>query len=570
MRRFALALCVLVGCGDNAGGPQDAGADARMEGFDEPDIVCPGGSGCATRGDGQLSVGVGKRVWTPPIQETFTDENMDWEWSSDEPFDDVNGNGKFDAVWVFGGGRAAQGVISDVEARAIAFEEGDLTVVVLSLDAVGLLSPDMDRIRNHPNLAGLDVDHIVVTSTHAHNAPDTIGLWGPQATSTGRVDFVLQSLYDNASLAVKDALTTMQPAQLTIAATKLLNDPANPTSLTDDFNKDIRDPVIFDPTLTIARFTKVGAPTETIATLVNWADHPEIQNFADEPTKISSHYVHWLRIGIENGVLATETPYSQADLPGLGGTTVFVQGALGGQIGSIRGTHPRDPTGAPLTTYNDTFEKTIGLNAAAYALKALAASGETTSDLPLSFKSAAFHGRIENTFLNVAFLVGLLGKPAEVAGVLAGYNPDEAIDVGNYPWIKLRSTFVQVGPLGLVTVPGELHPELWVGGYDGSWSWGYPLYDSAKPNPPKFDEAPAPPYMRDLVLAHTGVRYPMCVGLGENYIGYIVPAYNYALDAENPYITEAEGDHYEEVYSLSPLVEQHAIHPILELLKYRN
>src|SRR5690349_10036321 len=158
MRRFALVLCLLVGCGDDSGGPPDAGVDARLEGFDEPDIVCPGGSGCASTGDGQLSVGVGKRVWTPTIRETFTDENMDWEWSSDEPFDDVNGNGKFDAVWVFGGGRAAQGVISDVEARAIAFKEGDLTIVVLSLDAVGLLQPDMDRIRNHPNLAGLDVD----------------------------------------------------------------------------------------------------------------------------------------------------------------------------------------------------------------------------------------------------------------------------------------------------------------------------------------------------------------------------------------------------------------------------
>ncbi|MND09549.1 hypothetical protein D3C83_329770 [compost metagenome] len=49
-----------------------------------------------------------------------------------------------------------------------------------------------------------------------------------------------------------------------------------------------------------------------------------------------------------------------------------------------------------------------------------------------------------------------------------------------------------------------------------------------------------------------------------------MPAYNYVLDPSDPYIVEAEGDHYEEVYSLSPFVEQHAIHPILELLKYRS
>src|SRR5204862_5062082 len=144
-----------------------------------------------------------------------------------------------------------------------------------------------------------------------------------------------------------------------------------------------------------------------------------------------------------------------------------------------------------------------------------------------------YWARIENVFFHVAFLVHLLG-PHE----LGGYNPEEPIDVGNYPWIPLRATFVQVGPLGLVTAPGELHPELWVGGYDGSWSWGWPLYDNTKMNLPKFDEAPKPPYMRDLVLAHTGVRYPVLAGLGEDYIGYIVPAYNYALDPDNPYITE--------------------------------
>ena len=92
----------------------------------------------------------------------------------------------------------------------------------------------------------------------------------------------------------------------------------------------------------------------------------------------------------------------------------------------------------------------------------------------------------------------------------------------------------------LMAAPGELHPELWVGGYDGSWSWGYPLYDNTKPNLPKFDEAPKPPYMRDLVLAHTGVKYPVLAGCAEDYVGYIVPAYNYALDAHDP-VSEPQG-----------------------------
>jgi hypothetical protein len=76
--------------------------------------------------------------------------------------------------------------------------------------------------------------------------------------------------------------------------------------------------------------------------------------------------------------------------------------------------------------------------------------------------------------------------------------------------------------------------------------------------------------MRDLVLAHDGVRYPVVAGLAEDYVGYIVPAYNFVLATTGPWLNEAEGDHYEEVYCLSPDAERHIVDPTLELLKYRR
>ncbi len=565
MRGMLLAVCVAIGCGGKDAPPAPT-PDAGLEGFQGTDIFCPGDPSCVSPGDGVLKVGVGKQAYTPQNFETYTDENDDHEWQNDEPFSDLNGNGKFDGVWLFGGARAAIRVETDIEARAMAFVQGDTTIVVCYIDSVGLILGDLDLIRQHPILAGVDVDHIIIGTTHAHDTPDTLGLWGPTATSTGRQQFVLDALYTAAATAIKDAIDSARPAHMTIASTKLLNDPANPNGLTDDFNKDIRDPVIFDPTLTIARFTEAGNPSVTIGTLVNWANHPEASHFSDtDGSQITAHYIHWLRDHVENGVLASETSYTTTDLPGLGGTTLFVQGALGGQIGSLRGTHVKLADGTPTTTLGHEFEKALGTNAAALALKALASSGETVSDVPLSFKSAAFNARIDNTYFHVAFLIELLGPHP-----LVGYNPDDPIEEGNLPWLPIRSSYLQVGPLGLVTAPGELHPELWVGGYDGTWSWGYEMYDATKPNPPRFDEAPAPPYMRDLVLAHTGVKYPVLAGCAEDYIGYIVAAYDYQLDEQDPYLVEAEGDHYEEVYSLGPLVEQHAIHPILQLLMYRR
>jgi hypothetical protein len=561
--RWTLAFAVAA-CGDNRSQP-DGGVDARLEGFAEPDIVCPGGPSCATRGDGVLKVGAARRSYTPQDFETFTDENGDQKWQTTEPFIDKNGNGKFDGVWMFGGSRAANGVTTDVEVRALAFVQGDVSVVIAWIDSIGMLSSDFDRIRQHPLVAPLAIDHIVLGTTHAHDTPDTMGLWGPTVGVSGRQPFVLDRLYTAAAEAIKEAHDTAQPAHLHVAATPLLNDPANPQSRTDDFNKDIRDPIILDPTLTIARFVRADSPSETIGTLVNWGNHPEVSRSEPGPVTITSHFPAYLRDAIEGGVPASNSFYADQDIPGLGGVAVYVQGALGGQIGSLRGTHPLAPDGQHITVLSDAMEQAIGKNAAARALLALSAGGETTSDLPLSLKSATYNARLDNTLFHVAVLVGIFGD----SDLLRGYNPDQAIEEGNYPWLPLRATFVQVGPLGFVTAPGELHPELWVGGYDGSWSWGWPLYDPNKPNGPRFDEAPPPPYMRDLVLAHDGVRYPILGGGGESYIGYLIPAYNYVLHPQNPYLKGAEGDHYEETVSIGPLVEQHVIHPILDLLRYR-
>jgi hypothetical protein len=243
-----------------------------------------------------------------------------------------------------------------------------------------------------------------------------------------------------------------------------------------------------------------------------------------------------------------------------------VQGALGGQIGSIRSTSIPDRQGNLINKESHEKDEALGANAARRALETLIDEGETIGDLPLSYRSATFAARLDNTGLLVAVKIGLI-KPNEHR--LVGYDVSQGIDDTNKPWLPLRATYLQIGPLGLVTAPGELHPELWVGGYDGSWSWGWPIMDETKPNHPDLSTAPKGPYLRDLVLANSGVRYPVLAGLAEDYIGYIVPAYNYVLNPDNPYLTEADGDHYEETYSLGPDVEAQAVHPIYDLVAWR-
>ena len=569
MKRFAIGLVLLglLACGGDDGPPvtPDAGViDARLEGFDEPDDVCPGAAHCASAGDGSLEAGAAAVVFTPEILEHWTDEDGDGQYDAGEPYDDANGNGVFDAYWLFGGGRAANGVASDLEARALAFRQGDTTVAIVYCDAIGLLIGDIDLIRNDPRIAAAGIDHVIVGSIHAHDAVDSIGLWGPSALMSG-YNPAYNARLDNAAVeAVVAAAAALRPATMVIASSLLINTPGDRTSGTDHWNKDIRDPIIFDPTMTIARFVERDQPTTTIGTLVNWADHPEMSAFGADNLQISSHYVHFLRDAIEDGITIEQLRRRTTPLAGIGGVTVFVQGALGGQIGSIRDAPVPGPDGTPITESGHPKEAALGLNLGERALEVLRDEGETVSELPLSYRTAKFHAQVKNTGFQVAFIVGLLAPHP-----LVGYDPDAPVAPGNEPWIPTRATYLQIGPLALITAPGELHPELWVGGYDGSWSWGQPILDTSKPNAPDLSTAPPPPYLRDLMLANPGVRFPILAGLAMDYCGYIVPAYNYVLSPDNPYLEEADGDHYEETYSLGPDVERHVVGPLLELAGWR-
>lgn len=560
-----ILACVLAACGDDGGGGgPDAGIDARLEGFDQPDDACPGAPHCASTGDGTLAVGAAAKIYTPPIVETWTDEDGDSEYDAGEPFVDADGDGEFDAYWMFGGGRPANGVMTDLEARAVVFRQGDTTVALVYCDAIGLLVGDIEAIRNDPRVTALGIDHVIVGSTHAHDSIDTIGLWGPQALESGYNPAYNARLQNAAAEAIVDAHAALAPAHLVIGSTLLLNVPGDPTSRTDRWNKDIRDPVIFDPTLTVARFVRASDPDATLATVVHWANHPEISTFGDDNLLLSSHFPHWVRAVIEDGIPPDTIAGLPAGLPGVGGVTVYVQGALGGQIGSLRGTAPLGADGNPITELGHPMDRALGTNVARRALETLRDEGETVSDLPLSYRTARYHAQINNVGFQVAFIVGLLAPHP-----LAGYDPEKPIAPGNEPWLPLRSTYLQIGPLAIITSPGELHPELWVGGYDGTWTWGWPLLDTAKPNAPDLGTAPAPPYLRDVVLAQPGVRYPILAGLAQDYCGYIVPAYNYVLDETSPYIDEADGDHYEETYSLGPDVERHTVHPLFDLVEWR-
>ena len=88
-------------------------------------------------------------------------------------------------VWIAGYGqnRQATGVHDPLLARAVVLRHGDQKIALAAVDLVGLQYPQVQQIRARLD----DFTYVIVSSTHNHEGPDTIGLWGPNPL-TGGVD----------------------------------------------------------------------------------------------------------------------------------------------------------------------------------------------------------------------------------------------------------------------------------------------------------------------------------------------------------------------------------------------
>lgn len=538
----AASLVWLAACGDDAtdtppmtdGGP---GEDAATGPF-APDAYCPGSEGCADEGDGVLHVGAAMVEFTPTIgpttdiQTVDTNGNGEFDPFDGDEFDDRNGNGTFDGVWMagFGNGRAASGVNDPQWARTIVLRYNETTIALASVDCVGFFIDDVELVRQQ--LSDVDVDYVAVSATHTHEARDTMGLWGVSVDVTGVDPDYLTSVRDAVEQSVRDAVGALQPANVQYATFRFRDKEGG----TRRYISDARDPYVIDDEARILRFSVAGEDT-TIATLVNFGSHPEYTG--DENQLLSSDFPHWMREGIEQGVTLPDDTM----VPGVGGIAVFYNGAVGSQIGPGRlvdeaGERPEQ---------NRELAEATGTQMAAFVLEALAdGAGSMTEDTAaLGFRSHSFLLDIENRGFHVAFLTPLFpGRQAY------NWDPDLPLMPGeNEPDLRTEIAVVDIGRAQLLLVPGELDPVLFLGGYDGSHTpMGVEVVDGTKEHPPDVAMAPSGPYLRDMMRADAD--YKFVFGLANDEIGYFVPEYDYELDPINPYLDEAEGDHYEETVSV--------------------
>lgn len=543
---LVLGLC-LVGCGEEV--PEEVEPHP-----DTPSLVAK------AEETGALQVGAGVKSIIPACFESWIDDDGDEVFEDGEDFldcgcdrlcpgdegypgaDEGEGDEVFQMIWIggFQNGRAATGVRSSeqglmgeddrLDARAVVLSRGELTVGVVTLDALGFMYDDTLAIRELAEGRGLELDHILVHSSHSHSAPDSMGLYGPTLFETGYDPQYAAQVHEAAVDALAEAKEGLEPVQVRFGEASANgvwdNGMANLIS-------DLRDPVFIDPRVGAVSFEGNDG---TVATLVHWANHPE--TVGSDNTLLSSGYVQMLRRSVSEGTVGV---WREAEgREGLGGTTLFLNGAVGGMMSSLRA-ETVDPDGVEYADEADLWQKTdaIGAMVGELALDALT-DGQLVEEIALAVGSERVEMPIDNTGFQLLFRGGVFD-----------HRSVEGADDGDFDEARLASEMnvLKIGPITMVSWPGEVLPELLYEVDDTRFHPpGVPLIAEDNPNPPDLEAQGA----LEVQMEDFGGELNWVIGLGNDEVGYIIPKWQFELAEQGPYLQQAEGDHYEETNSLGP------------------
>ena len=452
-----------------------------------------------------LSAGFSAVVITPTVSDTWVDNNKDFQFNEKDGdiYVDVNGNGKFDAVWMAGfqNMRPAQGVHDDLWARTMIIDDGKTRIALVAIDAIGFMADDIIDVRKSIP-AEWGITYTIITSTHTHEGPDLIGLWGESDYTSGVNSGYLQFVKEKIRESIEKAVKNVRPAKVSFA-----QDMEGPKNLVADF----RDPQAFDYGLRIMHVTdaKTGS---TLGTLVAWASHPE--TLEDKNLLISSDFPNYVREAVEKGVYRGDSIIYK----GKGGVCIYVNGAIGGMMST-----PSEIVIADLFNQKKyvqpSFEKAAaqGQHLALLALKAIDSNATQLDQSSIQLRAKTFNLPMDNKLYRLGAAMGVFSR-------------------GLSGWWKIRTEISvwQLGPATFLHEPGELYPEIANGGVESPAGQDYLISPVETPS------------LRELMPG----KYKFIIGLSNDMIGYIIPKSQW--DEKAPFTYKNKEAPYGEINSVGP------------------
>ena len=471
-----------------------------------------------------INVGFAKIPITPEIIDTWNDSDGDAKYNPEkgDSYNDLNGNTNFDAVWIAGfhHRRPAQGVHDDIWARVMVVDDGKTRIAIAGLDVVGFLHDEIVDIRKTLS-EELDIDYTIICSTHNHEGPDLVGIWGESIFKSGVDSDYMNFVKNRTTAAIQRAVENIRPAKL-IFAQELAKGA--------EFVMDTRLPEEMDPGIRIIQAIDAEADT-TLGSLISWGNHPE--TLWSENLLISSDFPHYIRESIENGVKRKGEVLAE----GLGGTAVYISSSVGGLMTTRPGFSIPDPFTGELLT-GATFEKAQaqGQQIGLLILDAL------QSDVAVVVEKAKIKLRARTIAIPLANINFRLGFALGV------------INHGTTGWMNVRTevSAFEIGPASFITIPGEIYPEIVNGGVV---------------SPPGQDFHISPLGVPPLRSFMSG-EFKFVFGLANDEIGYIIPKSEW--DEEPPYLYNDDESPYGEENSIGPEAAPIVYNSIIQLLDSLN
>src|SRR5437867_6386161 len=188
----------------------------------------------------------------------------------------------------------------ELEVRALVFADGDTRVAIVSADFLGFPSQLGNKAR--AQVKDIPPQNILIGASHTHSAPDCYGF----ADSTGRSDSdlkYLERVCAKMAEAINEAASRLQPVSLKIATGEAKGKIA--------YNYYAEQ--LYDPRCHVIQ--AIGADGKPLATLVNYAIHPEV-------------------IGSRQGILSPDLvgPLRERLQEKGGGVGLFMNSAQGGMV----------------------------------------------------------------------------------------------------------------------------------------------------------------------------------------------------------------------------------------------
>jgi hypothetical protein len=305
-------------------------------------------------------------------------------------------------VWLAGysGAGLSVGMHDSLYAKAVAVSAGDETVVLLTVDCIGMLRTELEAIRRKVAYLlpapGFDPGRIVLSSTHTHCGPDIVGLWGPGRFRSGVDKDYRKRLTEICAAQVVRALEARRPARLFYGSSEYGKGWVVNRSIPDELDRSV----------TALRFSDEAG--RSIATLTNFACHPTV--IGPERKLVSSDWVAGHYRFMDSAV---------------GGVNLFLQGSIGGWV---------QPVGPDDFGFADAQGAGLG-----HAVHAVLDTARADTVRGIDFRSRVFRMSVHSAGFRLLSLLGVIDRR-----------------IGRKVTTEIAA--FRIGPARFVTHPGESSP----------------------------------------------------------------------------------------------------------------